>query len=235
MTENEARYFAIIPAAGCGQRMQSVVPKQYLALNQQTVIEQTLDRLKSTLLFARILIALRPDDQHWSTLPSAQDPLYITVSGGRERMCSVVNAMKRLADTATERDWVLVHDAARPCIRPQLIHELVEATRMDSVGGIVAVPIYESLKQKKRDGIPGVVTVPREAFWLAQTPQLFRYGVLMRSLEHCMDADILAQDESQAIELAGYEYQLVLGQRDNIKITSPEDLQLARLFSNTIN
>jgi 2-C-methyl-D-erythritol 4-phosphate cytidylyltransferase len=138
----------------------------------------------------------------------------------------VAHALEALADQAADTDWVLVHDAARPCLRPEDLQALTAALDGDAVGGLLAVPVSDTLKRAGGDGRVAA-TVPREALWRALTPQMFRYGLLRRALALCLERGRSVTDEASAIECLGLQPRLVRGHADNVKITSPEDAALA--------
>jgi 2-C-methyl-D-erythritol 4-phosphate cytidylyltransferase len=224
-----ARYWAIIPAAGVGRRMRSDIPKQYLPLADRTVLEHTLHRIALHPLIAEIVVVISDDDTYW-------DDLYLdwvakpvkTAPGGTERCHSVLNGLQAISQQADDNDWVLVHDAARPCVRPDDIDKLITQCR-DDVGGILAVPVSDTMKQRSETGLIDH-TVDRSNLWHALTPQMFRLGKLRDALQAALDKKILVTDEAMAMEQAGYKPRLVEGHADNIKITRPEDLALAAFF-----
>lgn len=224
--------WAVIPAAGIGSRMQSDVPKQYLPLAGSTVIENTIKRLLSCDKVSGLAISLRHDDQYWSKLKIDSDKPVIQAEGGAERCDSVLNAMKALADREDfdiNNDWVLVHDAVRPCVRTDDIDQLIEQGTTNEAGGLLALPVRDTMK--RADNNQSVLdTVDREGLWHALTPQLFPYRALREALVKAIEDGITVTDESSAMEYAGYAPKLVEGHEDNIKITRPNDLRLAELF-----
>lgn len=224
------RHFAVIPAAGVGSRMESAVPKQYLMLQGRTLLEHVLLRLGGHPRIDAIVVAVNPADPFWprQTLPDLKKEFRIA-AGGAERCQSVLNALERLADLAHDDDWVLVHDAARPCLHPDDIDRLLDRLSDSSVGGLLAVPVTDTLKRGETDQRV-IETVPREGLWRAMTPQMFRYGLLRNALRAAIAAGVMVTDEAAAIERAGHVPLLVEGRADNIKITRPEDLALAELF-----
>lgn len=223
------RIWLIIPAAGVGSRMQADRPKQYLALNGRPLMLHTLQRLAEALPEARCVICLNPDDPYWPeiTPPPALD--LRTVAGGKERADSVLNGLNAIMDEARADDWVLVHDVARPCVRSADIHHLVQQLHSDPVGGLLALPVADTMKRAGPDGAVSQ-TVDRTALWHALTPQMFRFGKLYQALEQSLAAGAAVTDEASALEWAGYRPKLVAGHRDNIKVTHPDDLALAALF-----
>jgi len=202
-------------------------PKQYLPLHGQTVLEHALDTLFACERINGIVLALSPDDRHWPALESRYAGCkLVRVDGGAERCHSVLNALAQLADQADDTDWVLVHDAARPCLRAADVDVLIDTLAPGSDGGLLGVPVSDTMKRTRPDGAI-TETVDRDHLWHAQTPQMFRLGQLRNALEQALAQDILVTDEAAAMELAGYHPRLVRGHADNIKITVPEDLALA--------
>ncbi|MBI5449927.1 MAG: 2-C-methyl-D-erythritol 4-phosphate cytidylyltransferase [Gammaproteobacteria bacterium] len=223
------RYWAVVPAAGSGRRMQSIVPKQYLSLAGRPVLEHTLVRLARQPELAGIVVALSADDEYWATLAIKSDiPLY-TAGGGSERHLSVLYALRDLASFAAPDDWVLVHDAARPCVRNEDISRLIHSVRDDPVGGLLAVPVTETVKRATEDQRV-IETVDRRHLWRAQTPQMFRLQSLLQALEQVVSDRQLVTDEAGAMEYCGMAPRIVPGHADNIKITEPQDLGLAEHF-----
>jgi 2-C-methyl-D-erythritol 4-phosphate cytidylyltransferase len=222
----DAALWAIIPAAGAGRRMRSQIPKQYLRLGDRTVIEYTLARFISHPNIDGIVVAIDAQDTIWPSLTVASTKPLITVTGGVERYHSVFNALRQLAINALEQDWVLVHDAVRPCLTRQDLDRLIVALKDDPIGGILATPVHDTLKRANIDGRI-VETVDRTDLWHALTPQMFRFEVLYTALQTALANLDLVTDEASAVERAGLHPRLIEGQGDNIKITRPEDLPLA--------
>lgn len=209
--------------------MQADRPKQYLLLDQQPVIFHTLQRLVSHPLIEGVVIALSANDPYWPTLDLPADwPIHTTV-GGDQRAQSVSNALQFLKTLTDSDPWVLVHDAARPCIRHSdidtLIHQLVE----DPVGGILGVPLSETVKRVNDEQLIET-TVDRAGLWRAATPQMFRLRALSQALQQASQANIQMTDEAGAMERLGLKPKMVAGHADNIKITLPQDLALAGLY-----
>lgn len=223
------RYWGVVPAAGVGRRMGGTVPKQYLSLNDKLVIEHTLARLLDHPLITRVYVALSSEDHWWDSCRYAGHAGIIRVEGGKERSQSVLNALCKIMQEAGPEEWVLVHDAARPCLRASDINRLIDELADHPVGGILAGRMSDTVKL---EGRPGVVaeTLPREHLWRAFTPQMFRLGLLHESLIAALKAGRLVTDEASAIELHGLEHRLVEGSSDNIKITHPRDLELAGFY-----
>lgn len=223
------RYWAVIPAAGIGTRMRMETPKQYLSLHGRTILEHTLARFCEHESVAGISVALAPEDPYWDRLAIAGHDKILTATGGVERYHSVQNGLTALADRATGDDWVMVHDAARPCLRHEDIDCLIESLAQHPVGGILALPVRDTMKRAGADNEIRE-TVDREGLWHALTPQMFRLDLLRDCLAAALAANQPVTDEAQAVELAGYRPLLVPGHPDNIKITHPIDLPLAELF-----
>lgn len=223
------RLWAVVPAAGVGRRMGADRPKQYLSLAGATVIEHTLNRLLGFPGLLGVVVAVSSDDPYWPRLPVASRARIRRAPGGPERCHSVLNALEVLAETAEPDDWVLVHDAARPCLSRRDMVRLVETVRGSVSGGILAVPVRDTLK--RADGTGAIAgTVDRCALWHALTPQMFRLGPLREALREAVEQGMAVTDESAAMERAGHHPLLVEGRADNIKITRPEDLVLAEFF-----
>ncbi|MGJ0514655.1 MAG: 2-C-methyl-D-erythritol 4-phosphate cytidylyltransferase [Methylomicrobium sp.] len=221
------KFWAVVPAAGVGKRMQSDRPKQYLELAGKTVIEQTLTRLLGSEVFSAIAVAVSVEDPYWPELELSRHPQVVTASGGKERADSVLSALKSLHGRAYDNDWVLVHDAARPCITSGDIHKLIGTLADDEVGGILALSSHDTLKDVQGDAIVG--TLDRRHIWRALTPQMFRYGMLKAALIEA-EGNPFITDEASALEFIGLKPKIVEGRPDNIKITRPEDLALATFY-----
>lgn len=209
--------------------MGGVQPKQYLPLADSTVIEQTLTRLLQVPSLKKVIVAIAENDSAWRKLPLASHPAVITVSGGPERQHSVLNGLDALAAFAADSDWVLVHDVARPCIEVADVQRLIDTLAQHPVGGILALPVSDTVKRVAGDAI--TETIDRNAVWLAQTPQMFRLRQLRDALRSAIDEGAPITDEASAIERCGLQPLVVEGASTNIKITRPEDLALAALYS----
>lgn len=228
MTNTEADIFAVIPAAGVGRRMGSDIPKQYLTLQAKRVIEHTIERLLSIETIKKVVVVVAAHDEVWPGLPIASDPRVVSAEGGEERFHSVLNGLRAVPATSDD-SWVLVHDAARPCIRPQDVMRMVEKLKTHPVGGILGAPVRDTLK-KSDSGNSIVDTVDRSSLWHAFTPQMFRLGTLKDALSKVVESRGIVTDEAQAIERFGLTPALVEGHHDNLKITHPDDLVLAGLY-----
>lgn len=221
------KFWAVVPAAGVGKRMNADRPKQYLELAGKTVIEHTLIRLLEAEVFSSVAVAISEEDPYWSDLEVARYKKIITAPGGKERADSVLSGLHAIREQAADNDWVLVHDAARPCITTADIHHLINTLVDDEVGGILALPCADTLKNVQGKNILG--TLDRSHIWRALTPQMFRYGSLKTALEQAVGNPAIT-DEASALELQGLQPKIVEGRPDNIKITRPEDLALAQFF-----
>lgn len=220
------RYWAVIPAAGVGRRMGSEVPKQYLPLLDKTVMEWSLLPFLEDARIAAVMLVVAPDDTQWRQLPAIKHPKIRTTGGGAERADSVLAGLNALGDQAQSNDWVLVHDAARPCFTNDDLDVLIERLKDDPVGGLLAVPLTDTIKRgNAQHGVSG--TVPRDGLWRALTPQMFRFALLRDALRAALAKQLTVTDESSAIEAASFTPRLIAGRADNFKITLPEDLQLA--------
>ncbi len=221
-----ARHWVLIPAAGCGRRMGSQQPKQYLTLAGYSVLEHVLRRFGDCAQIDGIMLVLAADDPYWPQLKVRIRPPLWTTPGADERCRSVWAGLQALQDMATADDWVLVHDAARPCLHPQDLHRLLETVQNDAVGGLLAVPARDTIKRADSQGRV-VATEDRSMLWQAQTPQMFRYGLLCQALQTSFDQGYTVTDEASAIERLGYAPRLVPSQHTNLKLTTPDDLAYA--------
>ena len=227
---NFPRYCAVVPAAGSGRRFGAELPKQYLQLHGRTVLEHTLRLLLAVPRLQRIVLVVHPDDRRWQGLDGLADPrVEVAACGGEERCHSVLNGLQWLRDQGESWDWALVHDVARPCCPRVDIERLLDQLQADPVGGLLAVPVSDTLKRVNAQR-EIMETVDRASLWQAQTPQLFRFALLCDALAHCLALGALVTDEAQAVEAMGWPARVVEGSRCNIKITRPEDLALAEYF-----
>lgn len=219
-----AKYWAIIPAAGIGARMQADRPKSYLLLNDKPVLSHVIEAFDAVRQIEKIVIVLNAKDHWWPTLSHHSNKI-MTVIGGRERVHSVLLGLTYLAEYASPDDWVIVHDAARPCITASQITEFIQTLSDEKVGGLMGLPVSDTLKYVENDVVEK--TVSRQNLWHAQTPQMFRYEILKQSIETALSKNTEVTDESSAIEYANLKPTMVMGHSTNIKITFPEDLILA--------
>lgn len=219
-----SRYFALIPAAGSGSRLGGAIPKQYLPLAGKPMILRTIDQLTRVKGLAHVFVLLAPDDEHWAGMPGdLPDGVSVLRCGGTTRAATVQQGLESIAGQVQPDDWILVHDAARPCVDPERIEAMMSQLGNDAVGGLLALKVPDTIKRGNDDGV--VETVSRENLWLAQTPQMFRYGLLRQALERS-PADGIT-DEAQAIEAMGLMPRLVPSDASNLKVTYLEDLALA--------
>lgn len=223
------KFWGIVPAAGVGKRMQADRPKQYLPLNNITVIEQTLTRLLDVEQIAAVVVAISTDDPYWPELGISGHSRILTAAGGKERADSVLSALNAIADQADDNDWVLVHDAARPCITQSDIELLINNLKDHPVGGILALSSHDTLKSVD-ENLSIADTVDRSKIWRALTPQMFRYSALKHALQEAADKGWIMTDDASAMELQGKQVKIIAGRSDNIKITRPEDLALAQFY-----
>lgn len=222
--------WAILPAAGIGQRMGSATPKQYLSLAGKPVLQHTLNKLSAVPNLMRTVVALNPEDQHFAQLDI--DPRKVTTTiGGATRQQSVMNALTELNSAAADEDWILVHDAVRPCVLLSDIDKLLGSIADHAIGGLLAAPQDNTLKRAD-ETLHVAETVDRSEYWQALTPQVFRFGLLRQAIQCALDDGIAITDEASAIELMGYKPLLVSSDRNNIKITRESDLDLAEAILN---
>ncbi len=222
--------YAIVPAAGIGSRMKADLPKQYLKLHNKTILEHTVDKLLEHPCIDKVIIAVSDDDAYFKQLSLASNNNVIRVIGGLERADSVLSGLDYLLHTVKKPDaWVLVHDAARPCIDLADIDKLIKQVMVTEDGGILAAPVRDTMKRGNRSASINE-TVDRENLWHALTPQMFKVQPLHDALSGAMKAGINITDEASAMEWAGCKPKLVVGRMDNFKITQPEDLALAAFY-----
>lgn len=219
-----ARYHGLIPAAGSGTRMANdAVPKQYLALGDRTMLEHALDALLADARIARVFVVVAPSDTRWRALAVDAARVTFLAVGGASRAESVRNGLQAAADRIADTDRVLVHDAARPCLDAVQLARLLDEAGGGDDGGLLAVPLADTLK-RGADG-RALATVDRDGLWCAQTPQLFPAGLLRAALAGPLDG---ITDEASAVERTGRRPRLVRGASTNFKVTTPDDLVLAR-------
>ena len=219
-----AKFHVLIPAAGSGSRMGAETPKQYLPLLGKPLIWHTLHVFAECSRISGISVVLSADDQIWDShdWSAFGGKVQVLRCGGESRAATVLNGLQVLKNQIATEDWVLVHDAARPGLTAGLLDRLLDTLTDDPVGGLLALPVADTMKRADADGRVAS-TEPREALWQAQTPQMFRYGLLCRALEQ---AHGKPTDEAQAIEALGLKPKLVSGELRNLKITYPQDLEL---------
>lgn len=222
-------YWAVVPAAGVGKRMGGSLPKQFLALGKKTVLEHSIEGLCHGVPLKGLVLVSAGHPAMASIQACHVGYPILRAPGGRERCHSVLNGLQVLHGRAQPDDWVLVHDAARPCVRVQDLHRLLKTAGSHPVGGLLGFHVHDTMKRADHDGnVTG--TVERRGLWRAYTPQMFRYGMLHDALVQALDDGYEVSDESSAMEHAGYRPLLVEGHADNIKITHPDDLGLAEFY-----
>jgi len=236
MTDDSLNYWAVVPAAGVGKRMGSDIPKQYLKLHDKAVIEHSCQRLLDHEKITGIVVALGSEDEYWADIQLQTSKPVIRVDGGEERCHSVLNALNELLRCCDDdsvnvqaHDWVLVHDAARPCLRNSDIDLLIEQLSNHAVGGILALPVRDTMKRQLTDQSIDQ-TVDRDGLWHALTPQMFTLEMLQQAMTDAIESGYMITDESSAIEYMGLNPLLVEGHEDNIKITRKPDLKLAEMY-----
>ncbi len=222
----DSRIYALIPAAGLSQRFGADVPKQYARLRGRPLLAHAIAAVQRHPAVAGITVALSPDDRYYESMLRAEFPDVMTVAGGATRARSVLNALRYILALPEPPPWVLVHDAARPCLPRTSLDDLISAGLSSPDGAILAVPLSDTIKRSGR--VPRVEeTVDREGLWRAQTPQMFPAVRLATAIAESLDAGIEPTDESAAMERLGLRPLLVAGSELNIKITRPDDLVLA--------
>lgn len=221
--------WAVVPAAGRGSRFGAERPKQYLTLAGRTILEHSLRAVLDHDDVDGVVVALSPDDSDWPGWRDIGGKPVITCVGGAERADSVLAGLHALPATVNEEQWVLVHDAARPCLRARDLARLLAVGQADPVGALLAAPVRDTLKRADQVG-RSQATEPREWLWRALTPQLFRRGGLTRALEAAIRSGLRITDEAMAMERLGLRPCLVEGSEDNIKITTPADIALAEFL-----
>lgn len=220
--------WCVVPGAGIGSRMQRETPKQYLPLANKTVAQWTLERLASVDRVSGIVVSLKEADPYWSSISLPQHKRIEQVLGGKDRPQSVLNALDWLHAHVSQDAWVLVHDLARPCVLNSDIDRLIDQCLQSNQGGILATPVVDTLK--KGDGNQIATTVDRRDLWHALTPQFFPLRTLRVALQQELKKNHLITDDASAMEAQGEQPLLVMDSRSNIKITVPEDLQMAELI-----
>lgn len=222
-----ARFHIVIPAAGIGNRMETAIPKQYLPISGKPMISYSIQTFFASPRIASIHLALSPEDYFWRNLElAANSRLQLHYTGGETRAQTVLNTLYAMKSQVDVDDWILVHDAARPGLTLALLDTLLDSLENDAVGGLLALPQADTLKQSNADDRVKT-TIPRDGLWQAQTPQMFRYRLLTNALENF---DGVPTDEAQAIEALGFEPKLVIGSLRNMKVTYPQDMALMELF-----
>lgn len=226
-------FYALIPAAGAGSRMGGAIEKQYMPLNAVPMIAHAMMVLAREPRIAKLFVVLSPTDKRWSNYEwqGWEDRIVVLRCGGATRAETVLNGLNAMAGLCAADDWVLVHDAARPCLPGEMLAKLLDEAGSDAIGGLLAMPVADTLK--RADSETRVeATVPRAGLWQAQTPQMFRHGMLSDALR-AAGGDIT--DEASAIEKLGVRPKLVECDSRNLKVTYPQDLRLASLILEHLN
>ena len=227
MSTDKQGIVAVVPAAGVGSRMKADRPKQYLTINAITILEHTVNKLLSHPQVSKVVVAVSEGDPYFPELSLSQHPDVVRVKGGNERADSVLSALNYIQESGLG-EWVMVHDAARPCIQQGDIDKLIEAALSHPVGGILAAPVRDTMKR----GVDGQIdhTVERANLWHALTPQMFRTLPLQQALTEALEQGVSITDEASAFEWKGASPALIAGRSDNFKVTQPEDLALAEFY-----
>ncbi len=222
--------FLIVPASGVGARMNAKKPKQYLRLeNGLSVLDQTLETLLGIVQIKGCVVAIAQDDTEFKKSTFANhEKLLATAIGGKQRFHSVISALNVLRPFAKDEDWVLVHDAARPCVKANEVIKLIEQLKNNPVGGLLATQVVDTIKKSHGNIVES--TLDRSKLWQAQTPQMYRFGVLSKALNNVVKNNLMITDEASSIEHLGLESVLVSASKSNLKITTPEDLDLANFY-----
>ena len=229
MSNSPEQFTVVVPAAGVGKRMAASCPKQYLTIENITILEHTVQRLLSHDAIAHVIIALGENDEYFPSTSLADNKNISCVIGGKERVDSVLAGLNAL--TAKQEQWVLVHDAARPCVRHQDLSRLIGYCLANDHGGLLASPVRDTMKQANTDQLVES-TLERSKMWHALTPQMYKTAELTSAITLALTKGFNITDESSAMEAFGYASGLVSGSSDNIKITQPEDLSLAEFILN---
>ena len=217
---------AVVPAAGFGRRMQTDCPKQYLSIGNKTILEHSVDALLANARVQRVIIAVSAGDERFAQLPLAQHPQITVVEGGAERADSVLAGLRAIDDA----EWVLVHDAARPCLHQDDLARLLALSERSRVGGILAAPVRDTMKRAEPGKVAIAHTVDRNDLWHALTPQFFPRELLLACLTRALNDGASITDEASALEYCGFHPELIAGRADNINVTRPEDLALAEFY-----
>ena len=231
--EQAQKFIVIVPAAGIGKRMQANCPKQYLLINNESILSHTVMRLLSHPRIAQVILALGEHDQYFNESELAHHNDIIRVKGGAERVDSVLSGLQ--AVDRQKYPWVLVHDAARPCVSHEDIDNLINQCLSNNCGGILATPVRDTMKRGvSKIGAMNTIknTVDREQLWHALTPQLYKTVELTHAIEQALVQGLIITDEASAMEHANHKSLLVSASSENIKITHPNDLALAEFYLN---
>ncbi len=226
-------YFALIPAAGSGSRMGAAIPKQYLPLLGRTILQHTVAAFVNSPLITKTFLVVSSNDEHIEHLfPTMPARLEILRCGGATRAASVANGLQAINSQVAIDDWVMVHDAARPGLHAALISKLIQEIGDDAVGGLLALPVVDTVKRATINSAQQAQvaqTLDRNALWLAQTPQMFRFGLLRQALQ-AFGTHLDVTDEASAIEMLGHAPRLVVGHPCNLKVTVADDVAIAEMY-----
>ncbi|MCH8618448.1 2-C-methyl-D-erythritol 4-phosphate cytidylyltransferase [Undibacterium sp. TS12] len=217
--KNVPKYVALIPAAGVGTRMGAAIPKQYLQLGSKVILQHAVDAFLDFAQIRHVYVVVSPDDDYIDNYLQSSAKLSILRIGGASRRDTVCNGLHYLGKELRADDWVMVHDAARPGLNEELLTRLISQVADSPVGGLLALPVVDTVKRVVNGKVQ---TVSRDGLWLAQTPQMFRYQLLLQALENAESVT----DEASAIEAAGYVPLLVEGHACNLKVTLASDMDL---------
>lgn len=233
ISNHKVQIAALIPAAGIGNRMKAACPKQYLKVAGKTIIEHTVSALLKQPRISQIIVSLNNDDIFFHQLAIAKNEKIKTVVGGCQRANSVLAGLNYLSDNLQlDPCWVLVHDAARPCLHQTDLESIIRFidSKQSSYGGILAAPVRDTMKRSVQGKIDISYTVERSELWHALTPQFFPLALIKNCLTQALAQKAVITDEASALEYCGYHPQLLEGRVDNLKVTQPEDLMLAEFY-----
>lgn len=222
------KFWVVIPNAGIGDRFGTETPKQYVRIHGKTVFEHSINAFLSQDWIAGIIVALSASDSYFQHLTVARHEKVKQVLGGKNRSDSVMNAIAYLKNHAAQRDWVLVHDAVRPCLHAEDLQNLITTLKNEQVGGILAMPLHDTIKFAEKQIIAH--TVDRSHLWCALTPQMFRLQILAEALIYCQARDMKVTDESSAIEHYGLKSKLIEAKHPNPKLTYTRDFSFISLL-----
>jgi len=227
VNREQIKVWAIIPAAGIGKRMNSTIPKQYIQLAGKTILEHSVSKLLASHEVAGAIVGICANDENWNQLKIDHPRFLNSYSGGSERIHTVLNGLQYLQNHASEKDWVLVHDAVRPCVEVEDINKLIKCGLKSESGAILAHKIVDTVKRvNEKEEIQK--TLDRNELVLAATPQLFPISLLKKALTQAIEKGKISTDESAAVEALGLNPLIIEGKRTNIKITAAEDLEIAK-------
>ncbi|RFP36614.1 2-C-methyl-D-erythritol 4-phosphate cytidylyltransferase [Duganella sp. BJB476] len=229
-SKHTPRYFALLPAAGVGARMAADGPKQYLTVGGKPMLRHAVDAFRASDLVAHTYVVVSAaDGQIDGVLPADLDGVTVLRCGGATRMDTVLNALRELQGVVAGGDMIMVHDAARPGLTPALIAKLIDGVGDDAAGGLLALPVVDTVKRATGVVPVAATTVSRNGLWLAQTPQMFSYELLLRALGSAPDANAITDDAS-AVEMLGLSPRLIEGHPRNLKVTLPADIRIAEMY-----